>query len=99
MIRPGPALGRFAGGSLELDEMTNPFLSADGAARYAAGRPNVQPLVLERLRPFLKGKALGVDVACGTGQSSMALAESGERGAGLRYLPRKCWPVPNPTSA
>ncbi|WP_237724770.1 class I SAM-dependent methyltransferase [Deinococcus alpinitundrae] len=55
--------------------MTNPFLSADGAARYAAGRPDVQPLVLERVRPFLMGTALGVDVACGTGQCSVALAE------------------------
>ncbi len=55
--------------------MTNPFLSADGAARYAAGRPDVQPLVLERVRPFLTGTALGVDVACGTGQCSVALAE------------------------
>ena len=67
--------------------MTNPFLSADGAARYAAGRPDVQPLVLERLRPFLKGKALGVDAARGTGQCSVALAESGERGAGLDISP------------
>ncbi|WP_420597356.1 class I SAM-dependent methyltransferase [Deinococcus sp.] len=55
--------------------MTNPFLSADGASRYAAGRPDVQPFVLERVRPFLKGTALGVDVACGTGQSSVALAD------------------------
>ncbi|GAA4007561.1 class I SAM-dependent methyltransferase [Deinococcus rubellus] len=55
--------------------MTNPFLSADGAARYAAGRPDVQPLVLARVEPFLAGTALGVDVACGTGQCSVALAE------------------------
>ena len=55
--------------------MTNPFLSADGAARYAAGRPDVQAFALERVRPFLNGTALGVDVACGTGQSSVALAE------------------------
>ncbi|TSA86114.1 class I SAM-dependent methyltransferase [Deinococcus detaillensis] len=55
--------------------MPNPFLSADGAARYAAGRPDVQPLVLERLKPFLTGTALGVDVACGSGQCSVALAD------------------------
>lgn len=55
--------------------MPNPFLSADGASRYAAGRPDVQPLVLQRIKPFLTGTALGVDVACGTGQCSMALAE------------------------
>lgn len=55
--------------------MTNPFLSADGAARYAAGRPDVQALFLARVQPFLKGRALGIDVACGTGQCSVALAE------------------------
>ncbi|WP_181392072.1 class I SAM-dependent methyltransferase [Deinococcus irradiatisoli] len=55
--------------------MTNPFLSADAAARYAAGRPDVQALALERVRPFLGGTALGVDVACGTGQCSVALTE------------------------
>ena len=53
----------------------NPFLSADGASRYAAGRPDVQALTLERVRPFLNGTALGVDVACGTGQCSVALAD------------------------
>ena len=54
--------------------MTNPFTTANGAARYAAGRPDVQPLLLERVRPFLTGTALGLDVACGTGQCSLALA-------------------------
>ncbi|WP_293913319.1 methyltransferase domain-containing protein [Deinococcus sp.] len=55
--------------------MTNPFTSPDGAARYAAGRPDVQPLLLERVQPFLVGTALGIDVACGTGQCSVALAD------------------------
>ena len=53
----------------------NPFQSAGGAARYAAGRPYVHPLFMERLRPWLGGTALGADVACGTGLSSVALAE------------------------
>ncbi|WP_407568962.1 class I SAM-dependent methyltransferase [Deinococcus altitudinis] len=53
----------------------NPFQSADGAARYAAGRPYVHPLFMERLRPWLSGRALGADVACGTGLSSVALAD------------------------
>jgi SAM-dependent methyltransferase len=51
----------------------NPFLSADGAARYTAGRPYVHPLFMERIRPHLNGHALGADVACGTGMSSVAL--------------------------
>lgn len=53
----------------------NPFQSANGAARYAAGRPYVHPLFIERLRPWLAGTALGADVACGTGLGSVALAE------------------------
>ena len=53
----------------------NPFATADAAARYAAGRPAFHPLVLARLAPHLTGRALGADVACGTGLSSAALAE------------------------
>ena len=53
----------------------NPFQSADGAARYAAGRPYIHPLFMARLRPWLSGTALGADVACGTGLSSVALAD------------------------
>lgn len=55
--------------------MTNPFVSADGAARYAAGRPDVQALFLTHVQPFMTGHALGIDVACGTGQCSVALAD------------------------
>ena len=53
----------------------NPFQSAGGAARYAAGRPYIHPLFMERLRPWLGDTALGADVACGTGLSSVALAD------------------------
>ena len=53
----------------------NPFQSADGAARYAAGRPYVHPLFMKRLKPRLSGTASGADVACYTGLSSVALAE------------------------
>lgn len=54
--------------------VTNPFDTPEGAARYAAGRPAFHPLVLARLTPHLSGHALGADVACGTGLSSVALA-------------------------
>lgn len=53
----------------------NPFATADAAGRYAAGRPAFHPLVLSRLAPHLKGRDLGADVACGTGLSSLALAD------------------------
>lgn len=57
----------------------NPFQSAGGAARYAAGRPYIHPLFMERLQPWLDGHALGADVACGTGLSSLALADLVDR--------------------
>lgn len=57
----------------------NPFQSANGAARYVAGRPFFHPLFMERLRPLLSERALGVDVACGTGLSSVALTDVVER--------------------
>jgi SAM-dependent methyltransferase len=53
----------------------NPFQSADGASRYAAGRPYIHPLFMARLQPWLAGHALGADVACGTGLGSVALAD------------------------
>ncbi|MDL2344662.1 methyltransferase domain-containing protein [Deinococcus sp. MIMF12] len=59
--------------------VTNPFGTPQGAARYAAGRPAFHPLVLVRLAPHLTGRDLGADVACGTGLSSVALAELVDR--------------------
>jgi len=59
--------------------VVNPFGTAQGAARYAAGRPAFHPLILARLAPHLGGRGLGADVACGTGLSSVALAEQVER--------------------
>jgi len=53
----------------------NPFQSANGAARYAAGRPYIHPLFMKRLKPWLSGTDLGADVACGTGLGSVALAD------------------------
>lgn len=56
-------------------EVRNPFLSPEGAGRYALGRPYFHPLFMARLSPLLRGRALGADVACGTGLSSLALAD------------------------
>lgn len=53
----------------------NPFDTPGAARRYAGGRPAFHPLVLARLAPHLTGHVLGADVACGTGLSSVALAE------------------------
>ncbi|MCP2013141.1 SAM-dependent methyltransferase [Deinococcus sp. HSC-46F16] len=63
-----------------MSRVVNPFGTPQGAARYAAGRPAFHPLVLARLVPHLAGRrALGADVACGTGLSSVALAELVDR--------------------
>lgn len=62
-----------------MSQVVNPFGTPQGAARYAAGRPAFHPLVLARLVPHLTGRALGADVACGTGLSSVALAELVDR--------------------
>lgn len=53
----------------------NPFAVAEVAARYAAGRPYLHPTFMARLSAALRGRARGADVACGTGLSSLALAE------------------------
>ncbi|GMA13707.1 SAM-dependent methyltransferase [Deinococcus metallilatus] len=62
-----------------MSQVINPFQGQDAAIRYAAGRPFFHPLFMERLAPLLAQRALGADVACGTGLSSMALADVIER--------------------
>jgi SAM-dependent methyltransferase len=56
----------------------NYFAHQTAAERYAQSRPYFHPLVIERIRAFL-GLAsrvpVGLDVACGTGQSALALTE------------------------
>jgi SAM-dependent methyltransferase len=62
------------------------YFSHDTAAqRYAQSRPNVHPLVIARVRDQLKltePVALALDVACGTGRSTVALAEIAQRVVG-----------------
>ncbi len=60
----------------------NPFVSSDTAEAYAQGRPYFHPLVLEIVKEKLSLNApvkLAVDVACGTGLSSLALLELADR--------------------
>ncbi len=56
----------------------NYFAHETAAERYAQSRPYFHPLVIERIRAFL-GLAtrvpVGIDVACGTGQSALALTD------------------------
>jgi ubiquinone/menaquinone biosynthesis C-methylase UbiE len=56
----------------------NYFVHSSAAERYARDRPYFHPLVIERVKAFLKlgaPVALALDVGCGTGMSSVALAE------------------------
>ena len=54
----------------------NPFAHRAAARRYALGRPYYQPVVIERIRAYLGLEQpfhRALDVACGTGQSCVAL--------------------------
>lgn len=63
--------------SLTLQEVSANFFAYETAAqRYAANRPYFHPLVIERIRNYLNLTVpldAALDVACGTGQSSLAL--------------------------
>jgi len=66
---PSPGTGA-AGG------VANLFVHASAAERYAAARPYFHPLVAARIAAFtgVRRFARALDVACGTGQSSRAIA-------------------------
>jgi SAM-dependent methyltransferase len=54
----------------------NYFAYASAAMRYASSRPYFHPVVIERIKAHLKLEqpiSNALDVACGTGQSSLAL--------------------------
>jgi ubiquinone/menaquinone biosynthesis C-methylase UbiE len=56
----------------------NHFIHQSAAERYARGRPYFHPLVIERVRTFLqldRPVSFALDVACGTGQSALALTQ------------------------
>ena len=59
----------------------NYFAHQTAAERYAQARPYFHPLVVDKIRTFLtlpKPLPAAVDVACGTGQSALALTEIAE---------------------
>jgi SAM-dependent methyltransferase len=68
---------------------SNPFIAPEVAERYAKGRPYHHRRTLERclaLAPSLP-RGVALDVACGTGLSSRALAELGFRVIGVDLTP------------
>lgn len=56
--------------------LTGHFLSGDAAGRYLRGRPFVHPVIVERIQRITGRERFGavLDVGCGTGQSSRAVA-------------------------
>ncbi len=58
------------------DEIANLFVHRPAAQRYAAARPYFHPVVIEKIAAFtgVNRVARALDVACGTGQSTQALA-------------------------
>ena len=64
----------------------NYFGEGMDAERYAKARPNIHPTAVERFRRFAQINVplpLALDVGCGTGQSTVALAEVAERVIGI----------------
>ena len=68
---------------------SNPFIAPDVAKRYASGRPYHHRRTLERCLALCQRAPDGpaLDVACGTGLSTRALAEVGFQVAGVDVTP------------
>lgn len=64
--------------------MPNPFATAEGARRYHEGRPFHHRRALAKILQIVGETRVqrGLDVACGTGLSSVALADIAEFVAG-----------------
>jgi SAM-dependent methyltransferase len=68
----------------------NYFAHASAAMRYASSRPYFHPVVIERIKTHLKLERPilnALDVACGTGQSSLALKAICESVTGVDVSP------------
>lgn len=64
----------------------NYFGEGMDARRYARARPNIHPTAVERFRSLAgieRPLSLALDVGCGTGQSTIALAKIAERVVGI----------------
>ncbi len=71
------------------EKVSNPFRAAEVARRYADGRPYHHRRTVERCLALSRTNVdgLALDVACGTGLSTRALAELGFRVVGVDLTP------------
>jgi ubiquinone/menaquinone biosynthesis C-methylase UbiE len=67
----------------------NPFAAADVGTVYSRGRPYHHPRTLGRMPEELRSAPVrhGLDIACGTGMSTRALAELAEHAVGVDISP------------
>ena len=67
--------------------MGNPFAASDVGAVYSQGRPYHHPRTLARVRSQLGRLERGLDVACGTGMSTIALRDYADTVVGVDISP------------
>jgi ubiquinone/menaquinone biosynthesis C-methylase UbiE len=86
------------------DRPDNPFAAGDVGRLYARGRPYHHPRALARILQMVGLELVGVtgvghalDVACGTGMSSLALAELGARVTAVDLSPEMLAVAPRRT--
>ncbi|MDP9067910.1 MAG: class I SAM-dependent methyltransferase [Actinomycetota bacterium] len=67
------------------EDVQNPFATAEGARRYQRGRPFHHPRSLEKIFGLLERTRVtrALDVACGTGLSTVALADRADLVVGV----------------
>lgn len=82
------------------ETVSNPFATPEGARRYRHGRPFHHPRALDRILSVVGMESVGLalDVACGTGLSTSALADRARAAIGVdsvEAMVRIAKPVPN----
>ena len=75
----------------------NYFIDGDVAARYARDRPRFHSLVIERIQRFTGCARVrdALDAACGTGHSTIALAEMADHVIGIDRSPEMLRQAPS----
>ncbi len=74
---------------MPVERVDNPFAAPGVGEVYASGRPFHHPRLLARIRSLVGGEPVGhaIDVACGTGMSTVALADHADAVVGVDISP------------